>query len=186
MKISILAFDHFTDLDLILHWDILNRVKYIGGVENWSVKIVGTKPSHVSALGLPIPTSGAIEEISSSDVVIICSGKGTRVLLNDREYLQRLNLDPAKQFIGAQCSGSLILGALEYLKGVQVSAYPPILSELRGYGAELVDRGLVVDGKLATASSCIAGQFLSKWMIDTLVGTEIGNRVMNTVLPLGS
>lgn len=29
-KIAIIAFDDFTDLDLILHWDILNRVRYIG------------------------------------------------------------------------------------------------------------------------------------------------------------
>jgi putative intracellular protease/amidase len=119
MIIAIIAFDDITDLDLILHWDLLNRVNYIGGVKDWTVKILGTKSSHVSALGLPIPTSGLIDEASQANGVIICSGKGTRPLLKDESYLKRLRLDPTRQIIGAQCSGSLILGALGFLKMFQ-------------------------------------------------------------------
>lgn len=185
MKISILTFDQFTDLDLVMHWDLLSRVKYIGGVEDWAVKIVGTKPAHMSVLGLSIPTSGSIAEIAESNGVILCSGRGTRALLDDRVYLESLGLDPSRQFIGAQCSGSLILGALGLLKGKRVSAYPPILDPLRAYQAELVEKSLVVDGKIATASSCLAGQHLSRWMMTELAGREIVDRVMETVLPIG-
>ena len=91
MKIALITFDDFTDLDLILHWDILNRVRYIGGVKNWSVKILGTKPIHISTLGLPIPTSGMIEEAEDADGVIVTSGKGTRVLLNDESSLCQIH-----------------------------------------------------------------------------------------------
>jgi putative intracellular protease/amidase len=184
VKVSILAFDDFTDLDLILHWDILNRVRYVCGIEDWDVRIVGTKPSHISALGLAIPTSVSIETLRDSNGIILCSGKGTRALLNDESYLIRLGLNPKTQFIGAQCSGSLILGALGFLRDVEVSAYPPIIESLREYGAKLVDRSLVVHDNLATASSCLAGQFLSEWMIRVLVGSKISKRVMDTVMPL--
>jgi putative intracellular protease/amidase len=184
MKIAIIAFDDFTDLDLVLHWDILNRVRYIGGIADWSVKILGTKDAHISTLGLPIPTSGKIEEAAEADGVIITSGKGTRPLLDDAHYLTRLNLDPHRQFIGAQCSGSLILGALGLLQGKRVSAYPPILPELKKYSVELVPNSLVIEGKLATASSCLAGQYLSKWMIESLAGAEIATKVMATVTPI--
>jgi putative intracellular protease/amidase len=184
MKIAILAFDNFTDLDLILHWDILNRVNFFGGVSDWSVKIVGTKESHMSTLGLPIPTSASIDDVREADGVIICSGKGTRALLQDKNYLARLGLDPSRQFIGAQCSGSLILGALGFLKGVQVSGYPPILKELKEYGAVAVHKSLVTENKIATASSCLAGQYLSRWMIESLAGKEAADKVMLTVEPL--
>lgn len=186
MKISLLAFDGFTDLDLILHWDLLHRVKPFGGVSDWTVQIVGTKPVHTSVLGLPIPTSGGLAELATSDGVILCSGRGTRPLQQDQEYLRRLNLDPSRQFIGAQCSGSLLLGACGQLKGVRVSAYAPILPLLRDYGAELVNESLVVDGQIATASSCLAGQYLSRWLIESLAGKEAAAKVMETVLPLGA
>ncbi len=186
MKIAIIAFDDFTDLDLILHWDLLNRVNYIGGLKDWKVKILGTKTSHLSTLGLSIPTSGLIDEARNADGVIICSGKGTRPLLKDAEYLGRLQLDPKKQFIGAQCSGSLILGALGFLGNIPVSAYPPIIKELEQFKVKLVNESLVTHERMATASSCLAGQFLSRWMISSLAGEEIATKVMKTVEPIGT
>src|SRR5262245_13540103 len=127
MQIALIAFDDFTDLDLFLHWDILNRVKVFGEKPDWTVRILGTQETHRSAFGLPIPISGPVELVSEADGVILCSGRGTRPLLKDQAYLRRLRLDPRRQVIGAQCSGSLLLGALDLLKGVEVTAYPPIL-----------------------------------------------------------
>jgi putative intracellular protease/amidase len=39
MEIAIVAFDDFTDIDVFLPWDLLNRVKERG----WTVKIVKFK-----------------------------------------------------------------------------------------------------------------------------------------------
>lgn len=184
MKVGILAFDDFTDIDLILHWDILNRVKYISGISDWSVQILGSKAQHLSTFGLPIPTSGSIEDISKMDGVIICSGKGTREIINDDTYLSKMKLDINKQVIGAQCSGSLILGALGFLNKVEVSAYPPILKELEKYNSVLVNKAFVQSGNLATASSCLAGQYLSNWFIERLVGVDVAKEVMLTLDPI--
>lgn len=184
MQIALIAFDNFTDLDLILHWDILNRVKFYGGVEDWSVKILGTKDVHTSSLGLPIPISGPVHLAAEADGVILCSGRGTRPLLTDDAYLASLGLNPNRQFIGAQCSGSLILGALGFLKGVKVTAYPPILKELEKFQAVPIKKALVIENKIATASSCLAGQYLSQWLIESLVGVYVAQKVMTTVAPL--
>lgn len=35
-----------------------------------------------------------------------------------------------------------------------------------------------------TASSCLAGQYLSQWMIESLVGADVAKKVMTTVAPL--
>ena len=41
MKAVIVAFDNFTDIDIFLAWDLLNRVKHRD--KNFEVKIVGTQ-----------------------------------------------------------------------------------------------------------------------------------------------
>jgi hypothetical protein len=48
MKISIVIFDEFTDIDLFLMWDLLNRVR----IPDWEVRIVGDKSHHISTTGL--------------------------------------------------------------------------------------------------------------------------------------
>jgi hypothetical protein len=66
-----------------------------------------------------------------------------------------------------------------------VSAYPPIIKELKQYEVKLIDEALVIDKNIATASSCLAGQYLSGWIMTTLVGEEVAKEVMKTVEPLG-
>ncbi len=54
-QIAIVIFDDFTDIDLFLMWDILNRNKI-----DWQIKILGTKEQHRSTHGLLVPTQGHI------------------------------------------------------------------------------------------------------------------------------
>lgn len=185
MKIGLIAFDDFTDLDLILHWDLLNRVRLYKLHPQWEVKILGTESHHRSVSGLMIPTSGPIEYAEECDAVLVSSGIGTRKLLKDEMYLKRLRLDPARQLIAAQCSGSLVLGQLGLLKNVKVSAYSPIKDLLTAYGAQLVNEALVDSRPIATASSCLAGASLSDWIIKLLAGEEAAMKVAESVRPTG-
>jgi transcriptional regulator GlxA family with amidase domain len=184
MQIALVIFDDFTDLDFVLHWDLLQRAKAIGGCREWRVRVLGTKPAHLSTFGLSIPTSGGLEQLREAEGVLLCSGRGTRALLQDGEYLERLALDPRRQWIGAQCSGSLLLGAKGLLSRVRVSAYPPILDQLEKFGSSLVKEGFVADGRIATASGCLAGPALSEWLIRSLAGEEVAQRVMSSVAAL--
>lgn len=185
MKIGLVAFDDFTDIDLILHWDLLNRVKQYKLHPDWQVQILGTKKSHLSVNGLEIATSGPVDLVAECDAVLVTSGIGTRKLLQDADFLRRMKVNPERQLLAAQCSGSLVFGELGLLQGVRVSAYPPIAELLKNYGAELVAEAFVKHGKLATASSCLAGQYLSNWIIETLAGQDAANKVMDSVRPLG-
>lgn len=185
MKIGLIAFDDFTDLDLILHWDLLNRVRLQRLHPDWEVRILGTERQHRSVSGLMIPTSGPIEYAQECDAVLIASGIGTRKLLTDKSFLSRLKLDPNRQLLTAQCSGSLVLGQMGFLKGVKVSSYYPIRHLLNEYGAELVEEALVDSKPIATASSCLAGASLSDWLIKQLAGEEAARKVAESVRPTG-
>ncbi|WP_207423891.1 hypothetical protein [Desertivirga brevis] len=57
-KAVIVAFDKFTDIDIFLAWDSLNRVKFRD--RDLQVKIVGTEKSPKSACGLDLATHGPV------------------------------------------------------------------------------------------------------------------------------
>lgn len=185
MKIALVCFDDFTDLDLFLPWDVLNRVRLVGGMDDWDVKILGTEDSHVSAAGLRIPTHGRIEEANSSDAVLFSSGKGVRKLYPDSSYLKRFQLNPEKQLIGSMCSGALLLGAMGLLTGKQATTYPTAAHQLAEFGVEIVNKSFVNVGNISTAAGCLAGQELAAWIIDSLIGADMTARVLETVQPVG-
>lgn len=183
MKVTIVAFDQFTDIDVFLAWDLLNRVKF--RQKNWDVKIVGTHATHISACGMVLPMQGSIEECNYADAVFFASGKGTRRLVRDQSYLNRYRLDPSTQTICSICSGALILAALGHLEGLTATTYPSAIDELRSFGIEVVDRSLVTHGNIATAAGCLAAIDLVGWMIEKELGSEVKDDVIASIQPVG-
>lgn len=180
-KIAIVIFDKFTDLDLFLMWDLLNRVR----VENWEVKILGEREAHVSATGIEIKTSGRIEEANDADAVLFVSGQGTRDRIADENWLAKFNLDEKKQFIGSICSGALILAKLGLLEGKTATTYPTSKAVLESFGIETVEKPFVVHGKIATAGGCLAQQYLISWIIENLADKSWSDLILKSVQPVG-
>ena len=184
MNIGIVIFDNFTDADFFLHWDLLSCVRLFNLQKNWTVKILGSSDSHLSASGLKVETTGLIDEAENCDAVLISSGFGTRDLISDVGYLKRLKIGPTNRIVAAQCSGSLVLGAKGMLRGVRVSGYPPILSYLNNYGAQSINESLVTDGKISTASSCLGSVLLSSYIIENLSGLGARSEIVKSICPI--
>lgn len=183
MNVTIVAFDKFTDIDVFLAWDLLNRVKFRH--QDWNVKIVGTKPVHRSICGIELPMHGDISECNTADVVFFASGKGAREVSKDQDYLKQFNLDPKKQIICSICSGALILAALGHLDGITATTYPTAIEELKSYGVDVVQEPLVIHGNIATAAGCLAAIKLVSWIIDTKLNSEIREDVIASIQAVG-
>lgn len=181
MKIAIVIFDKFTDVDLWLMWDLLNRVQ----VENWSVKILGERDSHVSATEISVATHGSIEEANDADAVLFVSGQGTRAKMIDKDWLSRLRLNPEKQLVGSICSGALILAALGLLEGKTATTYPTSKTALESFGVEVVEKPFVANGNVATAGGCLAQQYLVGWVIENLANQEWKDLILKSIQPVG-
>lgn len=182
-KITIVAFDKFTDIDVFLAWDLFNRVRLIQ--KDWEVKIVGSQTKHTSVTGISLDMHGTVEDCSTADVVFFASGPGTRKIIKDREYLNRFDLNPEKQIICSMCSGSLILAALGLLNGLSATTYPTAIDELKAYGIQVENKDLVVHGNIATAAGCLAAIDLVGFCIEKLLGVEIREEVIASVQPVG-
>jgi len=183
MKVVIVAFEAFTDIDVFLPWDLLNRAAMID--KTWSVKIVGNKATHRSVCGIELPMRGDLSECRDADVVFFASGPGARVVIKDPEYLKKFQLDPSRQLICSMCSGSLIIAALGLLTGKRATTYPTSVELLRSYGVEVVQEPLVTVGNISTAAGCLAALDLVSWIIDTKSSVATRNSVMASVQPVG-
>ncbi len=180
-KISIVIFDKFTDVDLFLMWDLLNRVR----IADWKVLILGEKDAHVSATGISIATHGRIEEANDADSVLFVSGQGTRERIADDNWLKRFNLNPEKQLVGSICSGALILAKLGLLQNKLATTYPTSKTLLESFGVEVVEKPFVANGNVATAGGCLASQKLCGWVIENLADADWRDLILKSIQPVG-
>lgn len=181
MEIAIVVFDDFTDIDVFLPWDLLNRVKERG----WTVKIYGTKDFHRSVTGLTVPVHSKIDQLGNADAILFASGPGTRKLYKDENYLKRLKLNSSEQLIGSMCSGALIIAALGLLDGKTATTYPTAKKELEKFNVNVVEESFVVEDNIATAAGCLAAQDLVGWFIERLVSKKVRHAVLNSIQPVG-
>ena len=179
--VGIVVFDDFTDIDVFLPWDLLNRVDRPG----WQVALLGRGDSVRAKSGLRIPVHGPLEEAAGADAVIVASGPATRHLYEDPDFLAALHLEPERQLIGSMCSGALILAAKGLLQGRRATTYPTARDLLEGFGVEVVEQGFVAEGRVATAAGCLAAQDLCGWIIETLADRRERDRVLASVQPVG-
>lgn len=187
MKIGIVVFDKFTDLDFYLPWDLLNRVRLLKLKEDWQVEILCDEPQITSAAGLPLTSSQPYKFANNCDALFFCSGPKTRDLIINREFLDIFKLDESRQVIAAIDSGALILGALGLLQDKRATTYPTTFEALTKFGAKVdVHTPFVSEGNIATGARCLSGDKLALWIIEKLIGSEISKKVFDSVKPLNS
>ncbi len=184
MKIAIVGFDGFTDVDLFMPWDLFYRVKdptYAAYAGEWDVRICADTPTITSYSGLRIDAQEGLDWARQADAVFIVSGPGSRLKMKDPAFLATLRLDPKRQRIAAIDSGVLILAALGLLEGLSATTYPSVFAELEAMGVATERRPFVVHGNLATGGGCLATQDLAAWIVEGLIGREAAMQILDSV-----
>ena len=181
MRISIVIFDSFTDIDLFLMWDLLNRVR----VPDWEVRIIGEKSHHTSTNGVSIETHGLVEEANKSDVVLFVSGRGALTKMHDKHWLSRFDLNPERQMIASVCSGALLLAALGLLKDKTATTYPTTRQTLEGLGITVEEKPFIEHGNVATSGGCLAAQYVVGWVIERRADKSWKELVLKSIQPVG-
>ena len=181
MHIAILTFDGFNELDSLIALGILNRVKK----PDWRVTLACPTPSVTSMNGVTLQAQSTLAEACQADAVLFGSGMKTRDIANDERVMSQLKLDPARQLIGAQCSGTLMLAKLGLLK--KIPACTDLLTKpwVQEAGVEVLNQPFYADFNLATAGGCLASQYLAAWVIARLEGLDAAKSAMHYVAPVG-
>ncbi|MFI8482028.1 DJ-1/PfpI family protein [Pseudomonas sp. NPDC078700] len=181
MNIAILTFQGFNELDSFIAAGLLNRMKGQG----WNVQITCPEDHVTSMNGVTIAAQQPLEFANTADVVLVGSGIYTRDIAKDRALLGRLNLDPARQLVCAQCSGTLLLSVLGILNGLPACTDLTTKPWVVEAGVEVLNQPFFAEGNVATAGGCMASQYLATWIIAKLAGTDAAAAAVHYVAPVG-
>jgi transcriptional regulator GlxA family with amidase domain len=182
MHIAILTFDGYNELDSLIALGILNRVREPG----WRVSIAGPAPRLRSMNGVTIDAMIDLDEACAADAVIVGSGSKTREVVEDSTIMASLSrLDPGRQLLAAQCSGTLVLAKLGHLTDVPACTDLTTKPWVVAAGVEVLNQPFFARGNLATAGGCLASTYLATWTIARLHSLDAATDAMHYVAPVG-
>jgi transcriptional regulator GlxA family with amidase domain len=181
VQIAVLTFDGYNELDSFIAAGILNRMKAHG----WAAYITSPTPEVTSWNGVTVQRQRPLEFAAEADAVLIGSGAKTREIAADPEMLSRIVLDPSRQLVGAQCSGTLLLAKLGLLGELPACTDLTTKPWVIEAGVNVLDAPFVAHGNIATAGGCLASQYLATWMIARLGSLRDAEDAIRYVAPVG-
>ncbi len=181
MQVAVLTFDGFNELDSFIAASILNRLKGKG----WKAHITAPSAAVTSMNGVTVQRQQPLEFAAEADAVIIGSGIRTREIAADAALLSRIKLDPSRQLVGAQCSGTLLLAKLGLVGDLPACTDLTTKPWVIEAGVKVLDAPFVAHGNVATAGGCLASQYLAAWMIARAASLEDMREALHYVAPVG-
>lgn len=181
MHIAILTFEGFNELDSLIALGILNRIKK----PDWRVSIASPAARVRSMNGVVLEAQTTLREASAADAVIVGSGAQTREVVADAALMVQLQLDPSRQLLGAQCSGTLMLAKLGLLCNVPACTDLTTKPWVQAAGVDVLNQPFVAKGNVATAGGCLASTYLAAWVIARLEGIGAAKSAIHYVAPVG-
>ena len=181
MKIAVLTFDGFNELDSFIALGLINRLGHLG----WRAEITSPAAQVTSMNGVTVTAQQPLEFANDADVVLFGSGIHTRAIAADGALLDRLQLDPLRQRIGGQCSGTLLmarLGLLADMPACTDSTTKPWVVEA---GVRVVEEPFHARGPIATAGGCLASQYLAAWVMAAGAGVDAARGALHYAAPVG-
>lgn len=181
MQIAVLTFEGFNELDSFVAAAILNRMK----TQGWEAHITSPTEQVTSMNGVTVQRQKPLEFATEADAVLIGSGIKTRDIAGDADLLSRIKLDPSRQLIGAQCSGTLLLAKLGLVGDLPACTDLTTKPWVIEAGVEVIDAPFIAHGNVATAGGCLASQYLATWLIARGASLQDAEEAIHYVAPVG-
>jgi transcriptional regulator GlxA family with amidase domain len=174
MEIAILLYDRFTALDAVGPYEVLRSAP--GAKVSFVAKQPG--PVRTDARSLAITADFGIDEVKSTDILLVPGGPGQTALMDDAAILDWVRqLDAGTKWTTSVCTGSLILAAAGLLKGLRATTHWLAMDELTKYGAEPSAERVVIEGKIITAAGVSAGIDMALRLVAREYNDEIAQAI---------
>ena len=182
MRIDIVLFDGFDELDALAPYEVL-RNAVLAGVD----ADVGL--AHLTGATQATGSHGAAvavqRQLGPCDLVIVPGGgwndrapQGARAEVQDGALPARLaELHAAGTTMAAVCTGGMVLAAAGLLTGRRATTHHGALDDLRAAGADVVHERVVDDGDVLTCGGVTSGLDLALWIVEREWGAGLANLI---------
>lgn len=180
LRVAIVTFERFNEIDSLLALHLFGRLTD----QHVEAALAGPTSTLQSLYGVKVTDVRPLEWTAEADVVLLGSGMAVPAVSRDASLLARLRVDPARQLIGSQCSGALLLHALGLSQNAPVCADRLTRPRLIERGAQVIDAPLSVRGNVASAGGCLSAIYLSAWAITRRLGWDQAASAIERVAPV--
>jgi transcriptional regulator GlxA family with amidase domain len=181
MRVAIVTFDGFNEVDSFVALGLINRLRPLGV----QAEIASPSTQVTSMNGVTITAQQPLEFVLDADAVLFGSGIYTRAIAENAALMDRIALDPTRQLIGAQCSGTLLLARLGLLGDMPACTDLTTKPWVVEAGVRVADAPFFARGPVATAGGCMASAYLATWVMWRAGGREAARKALHYVAPVG-
>lgn len=185
MRVAIVAYEGFNELDTFALLHIVNRVTRECPEVHVSAELVCPTETVRTMYGVEVQAQRPLSFACEADAVLISSG-GMLAALEDAAFLSQLALDPSRQLIGSQCSGALALARLGLLARSPACIDARYRPHLRAAGVPVLNQPFHATGNVATSGGCFAVAHLAGWVLWRAFGKRAAALALTVVAPVGN
>ena len=179
MNINILLFDDFETLDAF------GPVEILGRLDGFQMNFFSMNGGVVtSRQGTEIITK-PFDQIEDDGIVVIPGGQGTRLLVNDYNFVKKLyKIGSCSKYCLSICTGSALLASTGLLDGRKATSNKRAFEWVMSVNTKvdwISKARWVVDGKFYTSSGVSAGMDMSLGFVCDLAGRDLAEEIANAI-----
>ncbi len=165
--------------------DVFGSVEILGHIDEYHLRFISVNGGIIqSKQGTDIFTE-PVNEVDYSGVLLIPGGQGTRLLVNDHNFIHMLNqIASQSTYCLTVCTGSALLAKTGLLDGRRATSNKRAFDWVKSVNSNIgwITGGRwVVDGKFYTSSGVSAGMDMSLGFINDRFGKEIADETANAI-----
>ena len=185
MKVRILVFDGFDELDAIAPYEVFQTATVFGAdLDTQLVSIDGT-PEVTAAHGTRIRPHATLDVEVPLDLLLVPGGgwgdrsdRGAWAEARRGDIPTAISrLHQAGSTIASVCTGAMLVATAGVLKGRPAITHQVAIADLQQAGATIVDARVVDDGDIVTAGGVTSGIDLALWLIERHFGQQLSQQV---------
>ncbi|MGE5636301.1 MAG: DJ-1/PfpI family protein [Nocardioidaceae bacterium] len=184
MRIAIVVYDGFDELDALGPYEVLCNARF-GGADA-QVLLVGLSPAPrvTGSHGLAVEPQGTLDDGPFDLVVVPGGGWNDRAVAGAHAEASRgalparlRALHAAGAAIASVCTGGMLVAAAGLSRGRPSTTHRSALEDLRAEGADVVDARVVDEGDLLSCGGVTAGIDLALWIVEREWGRPLADGV---------
>lgn len=184
MRVAILAYEGFDELDALGPYEVLRNAALSGA--DVEVFLVTDRPAErvTGSHGLTIEPQGTLTDGEVDLVIVPGGGWYDRAAAGAYAEVERgglparlRELHEAGTAVAAVCTGGMLIAAAGLARGRPATTHHLAIEELRAQGGEVTDARVVDDGDLLSCGGVTAGIDLALWIVEREFGKQLADGI---------